>query len=86
MVTKKGNGTREPLRQHSAVINRYAVAELVAGRRIVWKGVADRPPLLENILQSGRVQDRRPVGDAADHHRGAALGKRRPQALSTMSA
>lgn len=37
---------------NSAVINPYALAELVAGRRINWKAVEDRPRLLEEILQT----------------------------------
>jgi hypothetical protein len=38
--------------QRSAVINPYALAELVAGRRILWKQVDDVPRLLEEILQA----------------------------------
>lgn len=38
--------------QNNAVINPYALAELVAGRRINWQEVADRPRMLEEILQT----------------------------------
>jgi Calpain family cysteine protease. len=37
---------------NSAVINPYALAELVAGRKINWKTVENRPRLLEEILQT----------------------------------
>jgi hypothetical protein len=36
----------------SAVINPYALAEVVSGRRIKWKEVKDAPKLLESILQT----------------------------------
>lgn len=35
-----------------AVINPYALAEVVSGRRIKWKEVKDAPRLLESILQT----------------------------------
>lgn len=38
--------------QRSAVINPYALAELVAGRKIAWSRVPDRPRLLEELLQT----------------------------------
>lgn len=38
--------------QNSAVINPYALAELVAGRRILWKEIPDVPRVLEDILQT----------------------------------
>lgn len=36
--------------QNSAVINPYALAELIAGRRIRWKSIAEPRKLLEDIL------------------------------------
>jgi hypothetical protein len=38
--------------QRSAVINPYALAEVVAGRKIAWSRVDDRPRLLEELLQT----------------------------------
>jgi len=38
--------------QNNAVINPYALAELVAGRRIPWAEIADAPQVLEDILQT----------------------------------
>ena len=38
--------------QNSAVINPYALAELIAGRKITWKEIPDPPRLLEDILQT----------------------------------
>ncbi|MDX1412022.1 MAG: C2 family cysteine protease [Nitrospirales bacterium] len=38
--------------QNTAVINPYALAELVAGRRIAWKEITNAPKLLEEILQT----------------------------------
>ncbi len=38
--------------QNSAVINPYALAELIAGRKITWKKIPDPPRLLEDILQT----------------------------------
>ena len=38
--------------QNSAVINPYALAELVAGRRIPWKTLPDPPRVIEDILQT----------------------------------
>ncbi|MCL4799048.1 MAG: hypothetical protein KJ025_05630 [Burkholderiales bacterium] len=38
--------------QNSAVINPYALAELIVGRRIRWKESASAPKLLESILQT----------------------------------
>ena len=38
--------------QNSAVINPYALAELVTGRRISWKELPDAPRVLEDILQT----------------------------------
>lgn len=38
--------------QRSAVINPYALAELVAGRKIPWKRIENRPQLLEELLQT----------------------------------
>jgi hypothetical protein len=39
------------LAQNSGIINPYALAELIAGRKIAWKQV-DAPKLLEDILQT----------------------------------
>jgi hypothetical protein len=38
--------------QRSAVINPYALAELITGRRIAWRQVENAPRLLEDILQT----------------------------------
>ena len=38
--------------QNSAVINPYALAELVAGRSIPWKDIPNAPRVLEEILQT----------------------------------
>lgn len=38
--------------QNSAVINPYALAELVAGRRIPWKQIPNVPQMLEDVLQT----------------------------------
>jgi hypothetical protein len=38
--------------QNSAVINPYALAELIVGRKIKWKQATDAPRLLETILQT----------------------------------
>jgi len=38
--------------QRSAVINPYALAELVAGRRIPWKSITDARGMLEELLQT----------------------------------
>lgn len=38
--------------QNSAVINPYALAEVIAARRIPWNEIADVPRLLEDILQT----------------------------------
>ena len=38
--------------QNCGVINPYALAELVAGRRIAWKQIDDRRQLLEELLQT----------------------------------
>lgn len=38
--------------QNSAVINPYALAELVAGRKIPWKEIPDAPRVLESILDT----------------------------------
>jgi hypothetical protein len=38
--------------QQCGVINPYALAELINGRKIDWKSVPDKPQLLENILQT----------------------------------
>ncbi|HEX9277411.1 MAG TPA: C2 family cysteine protease [Casimicrobiaceae bacterium] len=40
----------EEFARHSAVINPYALAELVAGRKIPWKQISDTPRVLEQIL------------------------------------
>ena len=37
--------------QHSTVINPYALAELVAGRRISWREIDDAARLLESLLE-----------------------------------
>ena len=37
---------------HAAVINPYALAELIAGRRIAWSRLPNVPRLLEDILQT----------------------------------
>lgn len=44
--------TVETIGTSSAVINPYALAEVVSGRRIKWKEVQDAPRLLESILQT----------------------------------
>jgi hypothetical protein len=38
--------------QNSAVINPYALAELITGRKIPWKEIPDAPRVLEDILQT----------------------------------
>jgi hypothetical protein len=43
---------QETAAQNAAVINPYALAELVVGHAIMWKEVADVPRLLEDILQT----------------------------------
>lgn len=48
MLQKVANGTATK----SAVINPYALAEVVAGRRICWKEARDVPRLLESLLQT----------------------------------
>lgn len=54
MAAKKtGNSKGESnVAQQSAVINPYALAELLTARRIDWKTVKDPPRLLESILQT----------------------------------
>jgi hypothetical protein len=48
-VTK--SNSRSPAQgQNSAVINPYALAELIAGRRISWKELPDAPRVLEQLL------------------------------------
>jgi hypothetical protein len=47
----KSNST-DTIASPSAVINPYALAEVVSGRRIKWKEVKDAPRLLEAILQT----------------------------------
>jgi hypothetical protein len=42
----------ETAAQNSAVINPYALAELVTGRKIAWKEIPDVPRVLETILQT----------------------------------
>lgn len=44
--------SNEAMGTSSAVINPYALAEVVSGRRIKWKEVKDAPRLLEAILQT----------------------------------
>lgn len=38
--------------QNNAVINPYALADLIAGRRLPWKDIKDVPRVLEDILQT----------------------------------
>jgi len=38
--------------QKNGVINPYALAEYVSGRKIDWRCVEDKPQMLENILQT----------------------------------
>lgn len=38
--------------QKAAVINPYALAELIAGRKIAWKRIPDKKKMLEEILQT----------------------------------
>lgn len=38
--------------RYSAVINPYALAEVILGRRLPWKTMQDRPRVLEDILQT----------------------------------
>lgn len=45
-LTEPPQGAAAP----GSVINPYALAELVAGRRIEWKSVEDKPALLEQLL------------------------------------
>jgi Acetyl-CoA carboxylase, carboxyltransferase component (subunits alpha and beta) len=42
----------EDVIQRSAVMNPYALAELVAGRRIAWKEIEDTRGMLEELLQT----------------------------------
>ncbi len=51
VIAKEVEGGEQEI-QRSAVINPYALAELVAGRRIEWKQVEDIPRLLEELLQT----------------------------------
>jgi hypothetical protein len=51
VVAKEAKAGEQEI-QRSAVINPYALAELVAGRRIEWKQVEDAPRLLEELLQT----------------------------------
>jgi hypothetical protein len=44
--------SNEEAARNSAVINPYALAELVAGRRIPWKRLSDAPQVLADILQT----------------------------------
>lgn len=49
--TSTKSKSRGPTRgQNSAVINPYALAELIAGRRISWKELSDAPRVLEQLL------------------------------------
>jgi len=50
--------------QHSTVINPYALAELVAGRRISWREIDDAPRLLESLLETPYEQLFDPVYDS----------------------
>jgi hypothetical protein len=58
-VTLEDVGTARPAaalkaatEPRTAVLNPYALAEIVAGRRISWKKIEDRRRLLEDILQT----------------------------------
>jgi hypothetical protein len=51
MARKQKSDTRS-IAQNCAVINPYALAELVAGRKINWKKVADKRGMLEELLQT----------------------------------
>jgi hypothetical protein len=44
--------SNEAIAQKAAVLNPYTLAELVVGRRLDWKQLANRPQLLEDILQT----------------------------------
>ncbi|MBW2480727.1 MAG: hypothetical protein JRF38_12115 [Deltaproteobacteria bacterium] len=44
--------SNETAAQNSAVINPYALAELIAGRKLPWKRFDDVPRVLEDILQT----------------------------------
>src|SRR5688572_22219061 len=52
VASPNGRNVDEAETPRSAVINPYALAELVAGRPIPWKQIHDRPRLLEEILQT----------------------------------
>src|SRR5687768_10937723 len=50
MVGSSGSGENATQGQNCAVINPFALAELVAGRKIRWSEVPDVPHLLEQLL------------------------------------
>lgn len=52
MARKEATLSNVEAAQNSAVINPYALAELVAGRKIPWKEIPDTPRVLEDILQT----------------------------------
>lgn len=52
MARKEAMLSNPEAAQNSAVINPYALAELVAGRKIPWKEIPDTPRVLEDILQT----------------------------------
>ena len=51
-MSKAKNNDSQSFSQNNAVINPYALAELVSGRRINWKEVSDKRKLLEELLQT----------------------------------
>ena len=51
-VTHDVELSNESAIRYSAVINPYALAEVIMGRRLPWKTIQDRPRMLEDILQT----------------------------------
>ncbi|MDZ7268877.1 MAG: C2 family cysteine protease [candidate division KSB1 bacterium] len=52
MTRKEAKATGAGMAQNAAVINPYALAELVVGRKIPWREIPDTQRLLEDILQT----------------------------------
>jgi hypothetical protein len=50
--TQDAELSNESAIRYSAVINPYALAEVILGRRLPWKTMQDRPRVLEDILQT----------------------------------
>lgn len=51
-MAKKTSKTEKEVAQNNAVINPYALAEVITGRKINWKETPDVPALLESIFQT----------------------------------